>query len=168
VRVDLPDEYVNDFVMATLMAEDSEAEVFASEDALSMALAEVTDARHAHAELLANTKLVTILGMEEYTTLLENSKARVEMSEIVLAQAQVASDLVSVNGSMRDVYPTLEVEEQKQILKGWLDAVTVSRGTGELEKRVSVVGLGNVLLSSPVTLDTVGDEAPSLGALGPA
>jgi DNA invertase Pin-like site-specific DNA recombinase len=80
VRVDVLDAYVNEFVMATLMVEDSEAEVFETEDRLTEAMAEVTDARHAHAELLANTKLVTILGMKEYTTLLENSKARVEMA----------------------------------------------------------------------------------------
>jgi hypothetical protein len=88
---------------------------------------------------------------------------------MVLAQAQVESDLVNVNGSMRQVYPTLEVEEQKQILKGWLDAVKVFRGTGELEKRVSIIGLGNVLLSSPVVGEpmTYESEAPRLGAPGP-
>jgi hypothetical protein len=111
------------------------------------------EAEHALRELLASTRLVAVLGADEYATLIENAKAEEARARLEYAEARNRSEAVAgFEGDMLRAWPGLTPNEKREVLAGFVDRVVVGPSRGRrgvpLGRRVQIVLVGNVLLET--------------------
>jgi hypothetical protein len=151
-RVDEVDALVEEHVLAAFDGAGPLAEAFAATDALEGAARRVDEADHALRSLLSNSRLVTLLGADEYVNLIETAKSEQALARLEYAEARNRSDgLDGFNGNMLDAWSALSPNEKREILGGFVDRVVVAPSRGRrlpLHGRVQIVLIGNVLLET--------------------
>jgi site-specific DNA recombinase len=165
IRQPALDSFVDAFMIEHLESNDAVNEAFAAADRLEEAKALLADAEHAYSKLLADTTVAGIIGDADYYELLGNHKARVEMAREEHASAKNASVAVDgFNGSLREAWPTLNIEAKRTLLHSIFERVVVTPVHGKrgipVARRVSLIGIGNIALDRAETSsETVLSEA---------
>lgn len=99
----------------------------------------------AQAELVAyqQTVRVTDIGIQAFTEGNAHRTTAVEAARDRVTGARVALGGIPQPGTLRDLWPDLDVHERGQVLRGALSVVWVRRGRGPADGRVKVVAAGH-------------------------
>jgi hypothetical protein len=99
-----------------------------AEDLSQLELA-LSDARAALAELAGDPRAQQALGMEAYLTAGEQRRREAEAAQRALDDARAnLSTAVHLDANLAELWPTLELVEQRRLLKAGIDVVFLRRG----------------------------------------
>jgi site-specific DNA recombinase len=159
IRADKLDAYVEAQVLAALKEEGGllATAVEASEQ-IEQAARRVQEAEH-ELDLYLTSELLSRIGQERFLQGVDArqqaiDEARAELEQLH-SQSVMAEELTS--GDLLTAWPTLSIQERRQLLHGLFDRVVLKRSDGRkpdalpLSERTQIVLRGNVLLEGPTS-----------------
>ncbi len=156
VRADIIDHHVEEQVLDALHREGGPlAQALAAQGEVEEAVRAVAEAEHELDLFIANPKLLTLLGEDKF---LEGVTVRQRAlddarDQLTLKSSQVALIDELTSGDLVNAWPTLTIQEKRQVLHGFLDRVVVTRADKRgrhakpIAERAQIVMRGNVLLA---------------------
>jgi hypothetical protein len=158
IRASTVDDYVEEQVLQVLRAEGGPlAEARAADAQLGEAAQALTEAEHELDQLLANPKLLTILGEAKFTEAVAVRQRALEDARQRLAEVRSQTTLLHnlSDGDLLAAWPTLSTQEKRRLLHGLLDRVIVRRAGARgrqappIGERTVILLRGSVPLTSP-------------------
>jgi hypothetical protein len=152
------DPYVEERLIAAFAGEGPLAEALVRQDRLEEALRELEAARHTLALYVSNTTLIETIGIEMFTKGAEEHQRRVELAELVLAEARAAEDVfsASIDGDLLRAWTGGELTplERRTIVAKMVDRIILhpskrrgKRSGKDIGERVQIVLKGSELLA---------------------
>jgi hypothetical protein len=169
VRASILDTYVEQQVLAALAQENGLlAEAVDASQALEAAARAVAEAEHELDLYVTNPKLLTLLGEQKFLDGTEARQRALDEARRALGELRQQSSLADelADGNVLRAWPTLAVQEKRQLMHGLLDRVVVTRAQGRgrhanpIGERAQIVLRGNVLLG-PTPDDTEPAATPN-------
>jgi DNA invertase Pin-like site-specific DNA recombinase len=167
VRASVLDAYVEATVFAALRWEGGLlAQAVDASEALEDAARAVAEAEHELDLFITNPKLLTTIGEERFLEGVAARQSALDEARTTLVEFRTQSTLADglAEGDLLKAWPTLTIQEKRQLLHGLLDRVIVERARGRgrhanpVSERTQIVLRGNVLLGENP------DEAPTSSA----
>lgn len=140
------DQVIDEWVMRTFSSDRTMAEAVESGEYVGKALQDLADAEHALSQVLTNTKLIQVLGADEYTTMVEAHKGAVEIARVEVGLLTSRNEMLNIQGGFVEAWPTLSVTAKRRLLHGFIQEIRVSKGTAPISERIQIIGVGNVIL----------------------
>lgn len=135
--------YIEPYVTAAVFAQLAEGRVSYAQrtDALAQAQDALDKAERELAAYQDATEVAEI-GAEHFAAGMRSRVDVVEQRRRDLAEAHLASEPLPDAASVADVLDELDVDELRHVLRGALGVVWVSKGRGEIERRVRIIARG--------------------------
>src|SRR5215216_948792 len=133
VRASVLDTYVEERVLTALKDEDGLlAQAVEASEQIEATVRAVEEAEH-EVDLFVNSpKLLSLLGEEKFLEGVEVRQRALDEARTILAETRSQSSLVEElgDGDLLAAWPTLMVQERRQLMHGLLEQVVVSRASG--------------------------------------
>jgi DNA invertase Pin-like site-specific DNA recombinase len=152
IRQEPLDAYVNEWLLDYFKEDSPGAEASERKVELEQARTRLEDAETAFSGLKSDIGLVEVLGIADFGEILTNAKARVEMcrADVAVLKNQTTS-VEDFEGEMMAAWPHLRIEEQNDLLHGFLNEVRVSPGRRKrgiaVAERVQIIDRREVVLN---------------------
>jgi DNA invertase Pin-like site-specific DNA recombinase len=161
------DSYVEGQLLAAFGDEGPFAEALAHRGQIEEAVRELEDARYALSQYVSNTTLIKTIGIDAFTAGAEAHQRRVELAELVCAEAQAHENAAAsvMDGNLLRAWQAGDLTplERRAIVAGMVDRIVLYRSkqsgkktSTDISERVQIVLKGNELLvparvSAPLT-----------------
>lgn len=157
-RASAVDDYVEERVLEALVEEGGVfAQAVVAAEGAEQAARALTEAEHELDLFVGNPRLLTMLGETRFLVgVTARQRALDEVREtlaMAASRAALAEGIVA-GGDLLEAWPTLGVQEKRQLMHGFLDRVVLTRAVGRgrhanpIPERTQIVMRGNVLLGS--------------------
>jgi DNA invertase Pin-like site-specific DNA recombinase len=94
----------------------------------------VAQAQEILSKVLTNTRMITALGEDEYTEMIESAKRDLEIAKVELAEVKTAAEMISgLDGNLLSSWDALEIADKRRVVSTLLDRVVLrklERGEG--------------------------------------
>jgi site-specific DNA recombinase len=150
------DAYVEKQVLQALEAEDGLlAQAVAASEAIDAAARAVAEAEHELDLFINNPKLLTVLGEQKFLAGVETRQQALDQARQELAQLRQQSSLADelADGDLLAAWPTLNVQEKRRLMHGFLDRVVIRRADRRgrhaqpISDRAQIVLRGDMILT---------------------